>query len=60
MSVLCVYNHCSAGIVGFERTVYDVSEHESAELCIVVLLGRLTEEVSLHVVAHSGTAIGGY
>ena len=47
-----------AGIVGFEKTAYDIGEEDSAELCVVTLQGRLTGDVSLSVMTQSGTARG--
>ena len=45
-----------AGTVGFSQTMYDVGEGNSVEVCVVVLQGKLMEEVRLHFVTHSGTA----
>ena len=44
--------------VGFNQTKYDISEQESAKVCVVLLQGKLTEDVSLQLDTHSGTAEG--
>ena len=44
--------------MGFNQTKYDVSEQDVAKLCVVLLQGNLTEDVSLQVNTHSGSANG--
>ena len=42
--------------VGFERAMYDVSEHETAEVCIILLNGTLLENINVRVTSKQGTA----
>ena len=49
---------CHAGVVGFNRQMYDFGEKEMARICVVLLQGKLTENVDLQIATYSGTAIG--
>ena len=43
--------------LGFERAMYNVSEHETAELCVIgVLSGILLDDIQLLVTTQQGTA----
>ena len=43
--------------LGFERAMYNVSEHETAELCVIgVLSGVLLDDIQLLVTTQQGTA----
>ena len=36
--------------------MYDFGEGETAEICVVLLQGKLKEDVSINIVTYSGTA----
>lgn len=38
--------------------MYDFGEGETAEICVVLLQGNLTENVSINIFTYSGTAEG--
>ncbi|CAI8010541.1 Extracellular matrix protein FRAS1 [Geodia barretti] len=50
-------NACFDTSLGFERAMYNVSEHETAELCVIgVLSGVLLDDIQLLVTTQQGTA----
>ena len=51
-----VYVFLLTALVGFERTMYDVSEHDTAKVCVGVLSGRLSEDAVIQVSSSRGTA----
>ena len=55
----CIYMYlCLTATVGFNQTMYDISEQDSAKVCVVVLQGKLTEDVSLQLDTYNGSAEG--
>ena len=38
--------------------MYDFGEKETAKICVVLLQGKLTEDVTLQISTYNGTAIG--
>lgn len=55
---MCLYN--SVGVtIGFERTVYDVTEEDgNVELCAVLIAGRLDRVTAVIFATSDGTATG--
>jgi hypothetical protein len=50
-------NACFDTSLGFERAMYNVSEHETAEVCVIgVLSGILLDDIQLLVTTQQGTA----
>ena len=43
-------------LIGFERMEYDVSEHEDAWVCMILMNGVLIEDITLEINSHRGTA----
>ena len=44
--------------MGFTESSYSSSEAEAVEVCVAVLSGELGTDITLHLVALSGTALG--
>ena len=43
-------------LIGFEGMEYDVSEHEDARVCIILMNGVLIQDITLEINSHEGTA----